>query len=680
MIMKNKILLILSALVLTACPGPEPIIDVDVDVLTQYKWYAHFENIDISDDFDYAWMQRGYTYLFFLEDGTGRDYTWQKSEDSDGDVSKDGEITRFTYNVSGDVIYMSYDWGTTRLRLSGKELIPVEGGDFLYSEVFEAQSITNEDYKYIPRTGTCGNDLTFVYENDTYELTISGKGDMFDYTSTNQPWNDLYVEKVIIEEGVTSVGSNAFYYNGNVHTAMVELPQTLKRIGACAFTGSLFTAINIPENVEEIGDFAFSDCKHLKKVSISTNNKLVQIGEWAFSGCDKISFYNLSFSESLRIIGDNAFISCSVGDLKFDEGVESIGHGAFAGGISNKELILPNSLKSIGFSAFDGTFSKIVLGTEIESLSERAFISSAKSGSLYVNKGTPMDVNGNLIYDDNVNSIQKNWTLYVPKGCKSAYSKKSPWNKFKAIIEDGDLDGSKDNDDESNNEENDENNSDDNEKESVDYQNLSYIIDGKTYKMILVDGGTLAPFYIMQTELPANSHLQIGETSIGVLNSNGDGGVIKAEFRKFLDKLRDVTGIKFRLPTSAEWQYAAKGGKKSKDYKYCGSDEIDDVAWYKENSENKGHSIATKKANELGLYDMSGNYGEVCNDKNDDDEYYIDGRISGGCWNDKASDCTISSWKSGSTSASKIPGTSLRELNAFDSKYITVRLVYSVPE
>ena len=235
------------------------------------------------------------------------------------------------------------------------------------------------------------------------------------------------------------------------------------------------------------------------------------------------------------------------------------------------------------------------------------------------------------------------------------------------------------NHDEENNDDDGNNNDDENNKESCDYRNLSYIIDGKTYKMILVDGGTLAPFYIMQTELPANSHLQIGKTSIGVLNSNGDGGVIKAEFRKFLNKLREVTGIAFRLPTSAEWQYAAKGGKKSENYTYSGSNEIDDVAWYKENSENKGHSIVTKKANELGLYDMSGNYGEVCNDE-DDDEYCIDGRISGGCWNDKASDCTVSSWKSGSTSASKIPGTSLKELNAFDSKYITVRLVYSVPE
>lgn len=459
--MKNIILLLLCSLVLTACPGPDPIIDVDTSLLTQYKWYAHFENIDISDDYDYVWLQKGYTYLFFLEDGTGRNYTWQRSDDSDGDVSRGGEITRFTYTVSKDIVVINYNGFTTKLRLSGKELVPVEGGDFLCSEIFKAQSITKDDYEYIPRTGVCGNDLIFVYENDTYELKISGKGDMFDYTKTNQPWNDFYIDKVIIEEGVTSVGTNAFYYNVAIHPNTVDLPQTLKRIGACAFAGCLLSTINIPESVEEIGESAFDGCKYLKNVSISKDNKLVQIGEWAFSGCDKLSFNSLSFSESLRTIGNYAFISCPVGSLDFDEGVESIGHGAFAGGLSNKELILPNSLKSIGFSAFDGAYSKIVLGSEIENLSERAFYSSAKSGSLYVNISTPLDVNGSLIVDDAGNVVDKNWTLYVPKGCKSVYSKESPWNKFKEIIEDGDLEGSKENDEENNDGGNDDANSGD---------------------------------------------------------------------------------------------------------------------------------------------------------------------------------------------------------------------------
>ena len=151
------------------------------------------------------------------------------------------------------------------------------------------------------------------------------------------------------------------------------------------------------------------------------------------------------------------------------------------------------------------------------------------------------------------------------------------------------------------------------------------------------------------------------------------------EAQEFCQKLSALTGKKYMLPTEAQWEFAVRGGNKGKGTLYSGSNNIDEVAWYKNNSNGTGHSVANKTANELGLYDMSGNYGEVCNDK-EDDEYYIDGRVSGGCWNDKASDCKVSSWKSGSTSASKIPGTNLKELNAFDSKYITVRLVYSVPK
>ena len=92
--------------------------------------------------------------------------------------------------------------------------------------------------------------------------------------------------------------------------------------------------------------------------------------------------------------------------------------------------------------------------------------------------------------------------------------------------------------------------------------------------------------------------------------------------QKFIKKLNQLTGLKFRLATEAEWEYAARGGNKSKGYKYSGSNSLGDVAWYKVNSYDLGssspdygtHQVGTKSPNELGIYDMSGNVLEWCSD------------------------------------------------------------------
>ena len=97
------------------------------------------------------------------------------------------------------------------------------------------------------------------------------------------------------------------------------------------------------------------------------------------------------------------------------------------------------------------------------------------------------------------------------------------------------------------------------------------------------------------------------------------GGISWEEAQDFVSELNVMTGKKYRLPTEAEWEYAARGGNKSRGCKYAGSHSATKVAWYGENSFSS--SVGTKQPNELGIYDMSGNVEEWCYDWYDSDYY-----------------------------------------------------------
>lgn len=86
------------------------------------------------------------------------------------------------------------------------------------------------------------------------------------------------------------------------------------------------------------------------------------------------------------------------------------------------------------------------------------------------------------------------------------------------------------------------------------------------------------------------------------------------QLQDFLKKLSEKTGKKFRLPTEAEWEYAAQGGKLTKGFLYSGSNELTEVGWLKMNGNDQQHEVGQLKPNELGLYDMNGNAWELCED------------------------------------------------------------------
>jgi formylglycine-generating enzyme required for sulfatase activity len=110
------------------------------------------------------------------------------------------------------------------------------------------------------------------------------------------------------------------------------------------------------------------------------------------------------------------------------------------------------------------------------------------------------------------------------------------------------------------------------------------------------------------------------------------GGVSWDDIQQFISKLNAKTGKTYRLPTEAEWEYAARGGLQSRGYKYAGSNSLDEVAWYDGNSGIESQPVGQKKANELGLYDMSGNVDEWCVD--DWHDSYFGAPSTGRAWVD----------------------------------------------
>lgn len=227
----------------------------------------------------------------------------------------------------------------------------------------------------------------------------------------------------------------------------------------------------------------------------------------------------------------------------------------------------------------------------------------------------------------------------------------------------------------------------------------AFTVKGVSFNMILVKGGTFTMGATSEQENDAYGEEKpthsvtlydyyIGETEVtqelweAVMGSNpsyyiGANKPVESvswdDCKNFIRKLNALTGQQFRLPTEAEWEYAARGGKKSQHFKYSGSNTLSNVSWYWQNSGNqylhgtdsdwdpdkirnnhcKTHSVSTKKANELGIYDMNGNVWEWCEDWFEGysttsqtspkgpsrGTYHV---IRGGGWSDIARYCRIS--------------------------------------
>lgn len=198
----------------------------------------------------------------------------------------------------------------------------------------------------------CGENLTWEFADGI--LTISGTGDMYDYSSADPaPWseyNDI-IASITISDGVTSIGDNAFH---SCCAGSIDLQCTsLISIGKNAFSRcTMLTSIFIPESVQSIGSEAFSLCEGLSMVELPTT--LTKIPDGIFTDCTLLD--SITIPDTVTEIGANAFLRCTAFILeKLPAGIKSIGAAAFANCGRIEELVLPETLEHIGEAAFNGT-------------------------------------------------------------------------------------------------------------------------------------------------------------------------------------------------------------------------------------------------------------------------------------------------------------------------------------
>ena len=221
-------------------------------------------------------------------------------------------------------------------------------------------------------SGTCGENLTWVYDQESCVLTISGTGSMDDYDTQSRPWSSSITDKaksLVIREGVTTIGKEAFKQFYKLQS--ISIPTSLQSIGDKAFYSSEHIILSELTGNYSIGEYVFHWNKGITRLTISGN---IKIGHYAFQGCDNLQ--SLTIKDNVSIEGNNAFDSCdrlknvtiggnvklfgrnifdvcdSLSTVQIQEGIKILPTGLFFRCTQLSNVMLPSSLDTIRDKAF----------------------------------------------------------------------------------------------------------------------------------------------------------------------------------------------------------------------------------------------------------------------------------------------------------------------------------------
>ena len=240
-------------------------------------------------------------------------------------------------------------------------------------------------------SGPCGDNVNYSFNSTTGVLTITGTGPMTEFSSANpSPFKgNTAISSVIIGEGVTSVGYDAF--NGCTGVTSVSLPSTLQSIGAWAFYRCSMSEINLPSGLTNIGGAAFNTCANLQSVVIPGG--VTAINGSTFMQCSKLA--SITIPDSVTNIGSNAFQNCvRLNNVTIPTHVESIGNNAFYNCNSMSSISIPVSVRSIGTYAFDlcGSLNHAYIYAPFPTIADYAFTQNSPNLVIHALYGSLAEV------------------------------------------------------------------------------------------------------------------------------------------------------------------------------------------------------------------------------------------------------------------------------------------------